>query len=58
LRVILRKGRKRQIKRVAKLLGHPVKQLIRVRIGNVQLDSLEPGEWRRLTEEEIEGLIT
>jgi 23S rRNA pseudouridine2604 synthase len=33
-----------------------VKQLICVRIGNVQLGSLEPGEWRRLTEDEIEGL--
>jgi 23S rRNA pseudouridine2605 synthase len=56
LRVILREGRKRQIKRVAKLLGHPVKQLIRVRIGNVQLGQLKPGEWRRLTEREIKAL--
>lgn len=56
LRVILREGRKRQIKRVAKLLGHPVKQLIRVRIGNVQLGRLKPGEWRKLTQRELNAL--
>jgi 23S rRNA pseudouridine2605 synthase len=56
LRVILHEGRKRQIKRVAKLLGHPVKQLIRMRIGNVQLGTLRPGEWRYLTPEEVAAL--
>ncbi len=53
LRVILHEGRKRQVKRVAKLLGHPVKRLIRVRIGHIQLGNLKPGEWRRLTAREI-----
>ena len=53
LRVILHEGRKRQVKRVAKLLGHPVKRLMRVRIGHIQLGNLKPGEWRRLTEREI-----
>jgi 23S rRNA pseudouridine2605 synthase len=56
LRIVLHEGRKRQIKRVAKLLGHPVKQLIRVRIGVITLGDLEPGEWRRLTSEEVENL--
>jgi 23S rRNA pseudouridine2605 synthase len=51
--IILHEGRKRQIKRVAKQLGHPVKRLIRVRIGNIQLGNLQPGEWRWLTEREI-----
>jgi 23S rRNA pseudouridine2605 synthase len=56
LRIVLHEGRKRQIKRVAKLLGHPVQQLIRVRIGAIQLGALQSGEWRRLSEEEIAAL--
>jgi 23S rRNA pseudouridine2605 synthase len=52
LRVILHEGRKRQIKRIAKLLGHPVKQLMRVRIGSLLLGDLQPGEWRQLTPKE------
>ena len=56
LRVVLHEGRKRQIKRVAKLIGHPVKRLIRVRIGNILLGDLQPGVWRRLTIEEIRGM--
>jgi pseudouridine synthase len=51
--IILHEGRKRQIKRVAKQLGHPVKRLVRVRIGNIRLGTLQPGEWRWLTETEI-----
>jgi 23S rRNA pseudouridine2605 synthase len=57
LRVVLREGRKRQIRRVGAMLGHPVHQLIRVRIGPVRLGNLEPGEWRRLTEQELGDLL-
>ena len=56
LRVILREGRKRQIRRVAAMLGHPVRRLIRVRIGPLRLGDLRPGQWRRLTEAEIKAL--
>ena len=56
LRVIMREGRKRQIRRVAGMLGHPVRQLIRVRIGPLKLGNLKTGEWRRLTAREIEEL--
>jgi 23S rRNA pseudouridine2605 synthase len=56
LRIILREGRKRQIRRVAALLGHPVEQLIRVRIGPVHLGRLKPGKWRRLSDQEINAL--
>jgi pseudouridine synthase len=56
LRVVLREGRKRQIRRVAAKLGHPVRRLIRVRIGPVHLGDLKPGEWRPLSERELEQL--
>jgi 23S rRNA pseudouridine2605 synthase len=53
LRIEMREGRKRQIRRVAALLGHPVRELKRVRLGPLQLGSLEPGQWRYLTAKEI-----
>ena len=56
LRVTMREGRKRQIRRVAGLLGHPVRQLTRVRIGTLRLGNLKPGQWRHLTTKEISDL--
>ena len=56
LRVVLREGRKRQIRRMGAMLGHPVHQLIRVRIGPVHLGDLKPGKWRHLTRQELKKL--
>jgi 23S rRNA pseudouridine2605 synthase len=56
LRVVLREGRKRQILRVAGLLGHPVLRLVRERIGPLSLGQLQPGQWRYLSNEEISAL--
>ncbi|HEY74593.1 MAG TPA: rRNA pseudouridine synthase [Thermoflexia bacterium] len=56
LRVVLREGRKRQIRRVAAMLGHPVHRLIRVRVGPVRLGNLPPGRWRYLTPAEVRAL--
>lgn len=56
LQVTMYEGRKRQIRRVSAFLGHPVKRLIRDRIGPVELGDLAPGKWRLLTESEIASL--
>jgi 23S rRNA pseudouridine2605 synthase len=56
LRLVLHEGRKRQIRRVASMLGHPVLELKRVRLGPLQLGTLEVGQWRYLTAKEIQSL--
>jgi pseudouridine synthase len=53
LRVIMTEGKKRQIRRVASLLGHPVSRLIRTHIGMLPLGDLEVGKWRELTAKEV-----
>ncbi len=56
LEVVLREGRKRQIRRVAAMLGHPVKRLIRDKIEFLELGHLKPGQWRELTPREVQQL--
>jgi 23S rRNA pseudouridine2605 synthase len=56
LRIVMREGRKRQIRRVAALLGHPVRELKRIRLGPLHLGSLASGQWRYLTADEIRKL--
>ncbi len=56
LRIVLREGRKRQIRRVAALLGHPVQALIRTRLGPLALSDLPLGQWRHLTPGEVAAL--
>jgi 23S rRNA pseudouridine2605 synthase len=56
LRVVLREGRKRQIRETGKQLGLPVVKIIRVRIGSLILGTLKPRQWRYLTNDEIKSL--
>jgi pseudouridine synthase len=56
LRVVLREGRKRQIRRVAASLGHPVLRLIRFGIGPITLGELSEGEWSHLADAELVAL--
>jgi 23S rRNA pseudouridine2605 synthase len=57
LRVILKEGKNRQIRRMGDASGLLVKRLIRLRMANLTLGELTPGEWRDLTEDEITQLI-
>lgn len=56
LKVILREGRKRQIREVGSLIGLPVVRIIRIRISTLRLGRLKSGEWRSLTPTEIDEL--
>ena len=53
LQVILKEGKKREIRRMFGCLGHNVLTLRRVRIGNIMLGKLESGKYRFLSEEEV-----
>lgn len=53
LRVVLREGRKRQIREVGARIGLPVQRILRVRIGSLELGSLKAREWRYLTSMEV-----
>lgn len=56
-RIVLTQGLNRQIRLMAAHFGFRVKQLLRVRIGNVKLGHLKPGQWRNLTDAELRGLL-
>lgn len=56
LRVVLHEGRKRQVRLTAEALGHPVRRLIRVRLGSLRLGNLPVGAWRELGEEEVAAM--
>ncbi|HEX9977082.1 MAG TPA: pseudouridine synthase [Acidimicrobiia bacterium] len=54
--VVMREGRKREVRRMLAALGHDVTRLVRVAIGPIRDRSLKTGEWRRLTVEEVRSL--
>ncbi|RRN80235.1 pseudouridine synthase [Pseudoxanthomonas sp. SGD-10] len=56
-RIVLRQGLNRQIRLMSAAFGYRVTQLRRVRIDNVRLGALKPGQWRNLTPEELRGLL-
>lgn len=55
--MILTQGLNRQIRRMCSALGYRAQRLQRVRIMHVHLGKLRPGEWRYLTDSELEGLL-
>lgn len=56
LRITIREGRNRQVRRMLEAVGHPVQALRRIRIGPLADRRLRPGEWRDLSASEVAGL--
>lgn len=56
LEITLMEGRNRQVRRMTATVGHPTLRLVRVGIGDLRLNNLAPGEWRKLTNEELKAL--
>jgi len=56
LKVVMGEGRKREVRRMMEALGHPVRRLVRVRIGPVGIGGLRPGQVRSLSADEVAGL--
>ena len=55
-KIILTQGLNRQIRRMCEYLGYEVTKLKRTRIMNVHLSGLKPGQWRNLTQEEMDEI--
>ncbi|RJP75296.1 MAG: rRNA pseudouridine synthase [Candidatus Abyssobacteria bacterium SURF_17] len=56
LEIIIHEGRKRQVKRMCKAIGHPVVRLKRVEFGGIRLGNLTPGSYRLLSPSEVASL--
>ena len=54
--VTIHEGRKRQVRRMFELMGHPVTALRRTRVGPVELEDLKSGEWRHLDAAQLRAL--
>ena len=58
LHFAIKEGRNRQVRRMFELVGHPVINLKRIMLGELNLDGLEVGEYRPLTKKEINYLYS
>lgn len=56
VRVIMKEGRKHQIRDTCRQIGLPVVSIMRIRIGSLHLGKLKPSQWRHLNPAEIIGL--
>ena len=56
LRLVIHEGRYRQVRRMCEAVGHPVRRLVRTRIGPVRDTALPPGRWRTLSATEVRAL--
>jgi len=56
LRLTIHEGRNRQVRRMCDAIGHPVRRLVRTRIGPIADRALAAGTWRELTGDEVRAL--
>ena len=53
LELTITEGKNRQVRRMTAAIGHPTLRLIRSQIGKLTLETLQPGKWREVTQQEI-----
>lgn len=58
IQIVLIEGKNREIRNVFKSKEIGIKRLVRVRIGNVEMNGLKPGEYRELSEAEVKSLLS
>ncbi len=58
VRIVLTEGKNREIRKIFSYFGYDVKQLIRVRIGNIELQDLPIGQFRQVSAAEIQTMLT
>ena len=58
IEVVIHEGRNRQVRRMCETVGHPVRRLVRTRIGPLADRQLAPGSWRLLTPSEVRALYS
>ena len=56
IELTIHEGRNRQVKRMCEAIGHPVRILHRAAYAGLNLEGLEPGQWRELEPSEVERL--
>ncbi len=56
IRVVLREGRNRQVRRMFEAIGHPVQRLRRTQLGPISIRGLQRGKARELTRDEVDAL--
>jgi 23S rRNA pseudouridine2457 synthase len=56
VQIRISQGMNRQVRKMTAAVGFPTLRLVRVRIADLQVDQLQPGQWRELTAEEVQAL--
>lgn len=57
VQITIHEGRNRQVRKMCDAIDHPVVELKRIKMGEIELGDLSPGEWRELSENEVEYLM-
>lgn len=56
IEITLHEGMNRQVRRMTAAVGHPTLRLVRIAIGPIVLNNLQPGRWRELTSVEAQEI--
>jgi 23S rRNA pseudouridine2457 synthase len=57
IELTIREGRNRQVRKMTAAVGLPTLRLVRIKIGGLTLEGLSPGEWRELSEHDVDSIF-